>query len=105
LSEALAFLAVAGLLVSATASAVVLLPRKKGSRTGLVSWAAISKCRSAAEYARLVLGTELIGLTAATLEHCFELSRVCTHKYRAMGWALWCGGAGFVATLILLALT
>jgi hypothetical protein len=105
LNEALAFLAVIGLLASATASAMVLLPRRKGSPTGLVSWGAIAKCRSAEEYARLVLGTEPTGLTEATLEHCFELSRVCTHKYRAMGWALCCGGAGFVGTLIYLALT
>ena len=103
-NEALAFLAVAGFLASATASAVVLLPRKKGSPTGLVSWGAVSKCRSAAEYARLVLATEPPGLTEATLEHCFELSRVCFHKYRAMGWALWSGGAGFVGTLVYLAL-
>lgn len=92
LSEGLAFLAVVGLLASATALAVVLLPRKKGSRTGLVSWGAVSKCRSAEEYARLVLGTGPTGLTEATLEHCFELARVCIHKYRAMGWALWSGG-------------
>ncbi len=105
LSEGLAFLAVVGLLASATALAVVLLPRKKGSRTGLVSWGAVSKCRSAEEYARLVLGTGPTGLTEATLQHCFELSRVCINKYRAMGWALWCGGAGFVATLLYLAVT
>jgi len=105
LSEALAFLAVMSFLASATASATVLLPRKKGSRTGLVSWGAISKCRSADEYARLVLVTEPAGLTEATLEHCFELSRICVRKYRAMGWALWCGGAGFVGTLVYLALT
>ncbi len=104
-TDGLAFLAVMGFLASATAAAVVLLPRKKGSRTGLVSWGAISKCRSAEEYARLVLGTEPTGLAEATLEHCFELSRVCMHKYRAMAWALWCGGAGFVGTLVYLALT
>jgi hypothetical protein len=101
----LAFLAVVGLLASATALAVVLLPRKKGSGTGLVSWRAVSKCRSAEEYARMVLATAPAGLTEATLEHCFELSRVCIQKYRAMGWALWCGGAGFVGTLVYLALT
>jgi hypothetical protein len=84
---------------------VVLLPRKKGSRTGLVSWGAIAKCRSAEEYARLVLGTRPTGLAEATLEHCFELSRVCTHKYRALSWALWCGGTGFVGTLLYLAFT
>ena len=105
LSETLAFLAVMGFLASATASAVVLLPRKKGSRTGLVFWGAISKCRSAEEYARLVVGQQPTGLAEATLEHCFELSRVCTSKYRAMSWALWSGGAGFVGTLLYLALT
>ena len=105
LTEGLAFLAVVGFLASATALAVVLLPRKKGSRTGLVSWGAISKCRSAEEYARLVRGTESSGLTEAVLEHCFELSHICIQKYRAMGWALWCGGAGFVGTLVYLALT
>ncbi len=105
LSEGLAVLAVVGLLASATALAVVLLPRKKGSRTGLVSWGAVSKCRSAEEYARLVLGTAPMGLTEAILEHCFELARVCINKYRAMGWARWCGGAGFVGTLHYLALT
>ncbi len=105
MSDFLAFLAVIGLLASATALAVVLLPRKKGSRTGLVAWGAVSKCRSADEYARLVLATAPVGLTEATLEHCFELSRVCIHKYRAMGWALWCGGSGFVGTLLYLALT
>ncbi len=105
LSEGLAFFAVVGLLASATASAIVLLPRKKGSRTGLVSWGAISKCRSADEYARLVWATEAPKLTEAKLEHCFELSRVCRHKYNALAWGLWSGGIGFVATLLHLALT
>lgn len=105
LSEGVAFFAVMGLLASATASAIVLLPRKKGSRTGLVSWGAISKCRSADEYARLVRATEPAQLAEAKLEHCFEPSRVCTSKYGALGWALWSGGVGFVATLLYLAVT
>ncbi len=105
LSEGVAFFAVVGLLASATASAIVLLPRKKGSRTGLVSWGAISKCRSADEYTQLVRATEPGGLTEAKLEHCFELSRVCTSKNGALAWALWSGGVGFVATLLYLAVT
>jgi hypothetical protein len=105
LSEALTFLAVAGLLASAAASLFAVLPRKKGSNTGLVFWRSISKCRSADEYARLVLGTEPTELTTAKLQHCFELSQICARKYRALGWGLWCGGVGFVATLIYLAVT
>jgi hypothetical protein len=105
LSEALTFLAVVGLLASAAASLFAVLPRKKGSNTGLVFWRSISRCRSADEYARLVLGTEPTELTTAKLQHCFELSQICARKYRALGWGLWCGGIGFVATLIYLAVT
>src|SRR6266853_312360 len=68
LNEVLAFLAVLGLLASATASLFAVLPRKKGSPTGLVSWRAISKCRSSGEYARLVLGSEPNDLTEAKLQ-------------------------------------
>jgi hypothetical protein len=104
-TEGLAFLAVLGLLASAAASAIVLVPRKKGSRTGLVSWGAIAKCRSAGEYVRLVRATDPAELTDAKLEHCFELSRVCAKKYNALAWGLWSGGIGFVATLVYLAVT
>jgi len=104
LTEALAACAVVSLLVSAAASLLVVLPRKKGSPTGMVFWGAISKCRSAEEYASLVRAMEPAQLTKARLQHCHELSLVCTRKYKALSWAIWSAAAGFLATILYFAL-
>ena len=102
--DAIAFIAVAGLLVGAALAVFVILPRLGGAARGIVFWNAITLFENGKEYAAHVQKCDPAELAAAKLEHCHELARVCRRKYRIVAWALWCGSIGLVASVAYLAL-
>jgi len=104
LGEAIACLAVVGLVVGAVGAILVVVPRLKGAARGLVFWKSIALFESAKDYASSVSKLEAAELTSARLEHCYELACVCRRKFRGVAVALWCGGVGLAASTIYLAL-
>ncbi len=102
--DAIAFIAVAGLLVGAALAVFVILPRLGGAARGIVFWNAITLFENGKEYAAHVQKCDPAELAAAKLEHCHELARVCRRKYRIVAWALWCGSIGLVASVAYLSL-
>jgi hypothetical protein len=104
ISDALAFIAVAGLLLGAILAVFVILPRLGGAARGIVFWNAITLFESAKEYAAHVQKCDPAELAAAKLEHCHELAQVCQRKYRIVAWALWCGGIGLLASVAYLSM-
>ncbi|MFZ4768505.1 MAG: Pycsar system effector family protein [Roseimicrobium sp.] len=101
--DALSFITVTGLLLGAILAVFVILPRLGGAARGIVFWNAITLFENGKDYATHVQKCDPAELASAKLEHCHELARVCQRKYRLVGWALWCGGIGLVASVFHLA--
>ncbi len=103
LPDAIAFIAVTGLLLGALLAIYVVLPRLGGAARGIVFWNAITNFANGKEYASHVQKCDPAELAGAKLEHCYEIASVCQRKYRIVAWALWCGGAGLIASVVYLA--
>lgn len=102
LVEMLALVATLGLIFSTIGCLTTVVPRLKGSRRGLIFFAAISEYDTAAEYAADVMKQGQFTLCEAKLKHAYELSVVCKKKYVVLICGQWAGVAGVIATLMLL---
>jgi hypothetical protein len=102
LIEVLALTATLGLIFSTICCLATVVPRLKGSRRGLIFFAAISEYESAAEYASDVMKQGASALCEARLRHAYELSAVCKRKYSVLICGQWAGAVGVVAILVLL---
>jgi hypothetical protein len=102
LAHALSFLASIGLLLSAIVCLVTVMPRLKGSKRGLVFFAAIREYESSNDYVSDFMKQSLPDLCEAKLKHVYELSAVCKRKYDMLKWGQWLGAIGLIASLLLL---
>lgn len=104
LIHCLAFLASIGLLLTAIACLLVIMPRLKGSKRGLVFFAAISEYDNSNDYLSDFMKHSLADLCEAKLRHAYELSVICKKKYDMLKWGQWLGALGLIAALLLLIL-
>jgi hypothetical protein len=102
LVDILGFVSMLGVAAGAAILLAVVFPRLKGSRQGLLYFNAISEYPSAAGYANDVLASPHGNLVRAKLQHCYELSKVCSAKYRALRIGFWVGSIGSAAALLFL---
>jgi len=102
--EVLALVAEVGLLIGALAAFWVIVPRLRGAPRGIIYWKSITLFENKNEYAKHILSCEGEALTAAKLEHCYELAFICRQKYKAVSVGLWCGGIGLLAGIFYLAI-
>ncbi|MFO1093470.1 MAG: DUF5706 domain-containing protein [Planctomycetaceae bacterium] len=102
LSEACLFVADLGLVASTICSLLVVFPRLEGSMSGVVFWEAILQNQTASKYADVLVNMKSGDLSRKLLEHCFELAKICTTKYRCLQWAFVAGVIGFAASVLLL---
>lgn len=102
LIDFLAFLAMFGLAVGAIVLLSVAFPRLKGSRRGLLFFSAIAEYDTSREYASDILACSEDDLIRTKLHHCYDLSKVCSAKYRALCAGFWTGCIGVLAALIFL---
>ena len=98
--DMIAFIAMVALAIGAFLCLLVVIPRTRGSKRGFFFWEAIAEYDNGRTYA-----DEVSTLSAATLfqikaEHCFDLSKVCSTKYRMLRWGLWFCAVGLVASMI-----
>lgn len=105
LAHLLSFLASIGLLLTAIACLVAVMPRLKGSKRGLVFFAAISEYDSSNDYVTEFMKQSLSDLCEAKLKHAYELSVICKRKYDMLKWGQWLGALGLIASLLLLVLS
>lgn len=101
--DALACLAVLGLVGGAICALLAVAPRFRGSPQGMIYWKAIASFGRAKDYADRVVASEASALTRAKLEHCYELAQICRRKYRAVNIAIWSGSLGLGAAVAYLA--
>jgi hypothetical protein len=90
------------------AGAVILLgvvfPRLKGSRRGILFFDAIAECNDPDEYLGDVLSCSDDDLVRTKLQHCYELSKICSTKYRMLRLGFWIGCVGLGSSLLYLLL-
>jgi hypothetical protein len=102
--DILSFLATVCLVLSVLACIATVIPRLKGSRQGLIFFAAIHEYDSSHDYVSEVMGQSLSDLCEAKLKHIYELATVCEKKYDMLKKGQWLGLIGLVASLLLLIL-
>lgn len=91
------------LLCSASFLAVaVVFPRFGGSRRGLVFWEGVASFESANEFSTAAQKMNSGELCGALLNHSYELSKVCSVKFRIVNWAIRVGSAGVVLLILYL---
>lgn len=100
--DGLGFLSMLGLAGGAVTLLAVVFPRLKGSRRGLLFFNAITEYDNSAEYANAVLASSGDDLVRAKLQHCYELSRICTTKYSILRIGFWLGSIGAASALLFL---
>lgn len=98
----LAFVSMLGLAVGAGILLSVVFPRLKGSRRGLLFFNAVAEYDTSREYASDILAYSEDDLIRTKLHHCYDLSKICSAKYRALRAGFWIGCTGVVAALIFL---
>lgn len=93
------------LCLSALFSFLVIRPRRSSSSTdGIVFFGQVAKKASAGAYLSDLATHDQVSLIAARLEHCYDISQVCSSKYDALHFAIWAGLFGIVFTLLQLLL-
>jgi hypothetical protein len=103
--DGVAFLAMVGLAVSACVFLIVIFPRVKGSRRGILFFNAIAEHISGRDYAEEVLRQSVTDLTHAKLQHAYDLARICRTKYFVLHVGFWIGSVSTVFALLYLLLT
>ncbi|MFQ5657510.1 MAG: Pycsar system effector family protein [Candidatus Methylomirabilales bacterium] len=103
LADALAFVAVVGLVIGALCALSVVVPRFRGSVHGLVFWKTIASFPSREEYADRVIKLGASELTQAKLEDCYGLAQICRRKFQAVNLAIWSASIGLLAAVLYLA--
>jgi hypothetical protein len=89
------------LLLSALFSFLVIRPRPTtSSHHGIIFFVQIANKANASTYISDVAGHSKSTLTAARLEHCYDISRVCASKYASIRRAIWFGLVGLALTLL-----
>jgi hypothetical protein len=104
LAHVLSFFASIGLLLCAIACLLAVMPRLKGSKRGIVFFAAINEYNSSNDYVSEFMNKSLFDLCEEKLKHAYELSAICKRKYVMLKWGQWLGAIGLIATLLLLVL-
>jgi hypothetical protein len=102
LAETLILLAMAGLVVGAVGSLLVVIPRIRGSAKGLVAAWAVASFETPQDYVELVLQSDPATLARAKLEHVWNLSQINRRKYQIITVALRCSFAGLLAAILYL---
>lgn len=101
MATALVWSAAAFLCLSALFSFSVIRPRKPSScGDGIVFFAQVAGKANAKAYGSEVGSYDKASLTAARLEHCYDVSRVCASKYASLRLGIWSGLVGIALTLL-----
>jgi len=101
----LSLTATLGLMICAVACLFTVLPRRKGSKRGIVYFGAISEYESSSEYVLDVLKKRPSDLVEEKLSHVHAIAKVCTRKYDSLLVAMWAGAVGAVSALLMFILT
>ncbi|MEZ0156203.1 MAG: Pycsar system effector family protein [Candidatus Reddybacter sp.] len=102
--DGLSFLGMAGLFIALISACVVILPRLAKSHPGLIAFMSVAENESASCYSLQVRALENHELAESISKHSFDISKVCTKKYKALFVSMWALGIGAVISIFTLLL-
>jgi hypothetical protein len=86
-------------------SSTVVVPSLRKTHKGIVFFRSVSEYANAFGYASDVINSTPSRLTREVLEHAYDLSRICSSKYRRLVVATWSTSIGVVLTVLTLVKT
>jgi uncharacterized membrane protein len=90
------------LLIAASLSAWVVIPRLPRGAEGIVFFGAVRNFKNGQTYRAALSSCSEAQLTSARIDHCYTTSKVCWRKYMVLRAAIWCSIVGIVLLGILL---
>jgi len=87
------------LALAAGSAIVVVIPRLRGSRAGLIFWQAIAERENASEYAAEVKLRSAEELEEELIRHCYDLAVICKRKYRWLSVSFWSAIVGLLISI------
>ena len=102
LNDFFSLVAAVGLSSSSFLALLVVMPRLGGSGRGIIFFDAIRQSETSGDYVEQVIKTTPERLVEERLRHVYELSGICSRKYRLLVNSLYAGTAGVVAAILLL---
>jgi hypothetical protein len=94
-----AFAAMAALFVALCAAAFAVMPRFASTHKGQVFFRSVAAHQNATDYASAISRESGDALTMDLLKHVYDLSRICTRKYDAVGIAVIASSLGVVISI------
>ncbi len=101
-ADILTLIAIIGLSVCIFFSLLTIIPRLKGSKKGIVYFASIAEHETCNDYLADVLRKKDQDIVIEKLRHVYELARVCNGKFNTLKFAVWSGGIGLAAGILLI---
>lgn len=104
-TDTLSAIAIGGLIICISACIGTVIPRRRGSKRGIIFYDAITEFESSQEYVGEILAKTPDELVGAKLSHIRDIAAVCSRKYNSLRVAAWSGAVGAYAALLLLLLS
>lgn len=96
------FVAMVGLALAAACFLFTVMPRLGGSPRGLIFFKAVANYSSADQYISDIVKRQERDLAAEKLRHCYELAKIASSKFAAVGLGLRFGVVAILCSLVLL---
>jgi hypothetical protein len=103
-TDVAALLGMGGLFVGLVAAALVVVPRLASTHKGLIFFLSVAEHPSAGEYSAAVANETGESLTAAVLQHVYDLALVARRKYRVLNVAIVATAVGAALSFLVLLL-
>ena len=100
--DILSLVSILGLSVCVLFSLLTIWPRLKGSKKGIVFFGSIAEYETCNEYLADVLKKTDQEIVIEKLRHVYELAKVCNDKFSYLKIAVWTGGSGLAAGILLI---
>jgi hypothetical protein len=90
------------LILSAFCASLVIAPRLANTGEGIVFFGSVARYSSSLKYLEHVAKQDEAKLTAARIQHTYDVSKACVKKYDMLRRAFWLGCLGMISSLAVL---
>jgi hypothetical protein len=90
------------LILSAFCASLVVAPRLAHTGEGIVFFGSVAKYPSSLKYLEHVANQNETKLTAARIQHSYDVSKTCVRKYDMLRRSFWLGCLGIISSLLVL---
>lgn len=102
LLDILSLISIVGLSACVFFSLLTIRPRTKGSKKGIIFFGSIAEHDASNDYLADVMKKTDQEVIIEKLRHVYELAKVCNQKFATLSIAVWSGGIGLAAGILLI---